>query len=93
MQGVGVEDWLSIFIFVFGVHGRIIGVGGRGWNSSIGLRSAAICTMLFVYGRFSWIITAFRAGPVPAGQLGGDKKLLSWTIPIRALKKWGGSTN
>lgn len=38
--------------------------------------------MLFVYDRVSWIITAFRAGPVPAGQLGGDKKLLSWTIPI-----------
>lgn len=54
---------------------------GRRWDLSIGLQNAAICAMLFVYGRF-WIITAFRAGPVPAGQLGGDKKLLSWTIPI-----------
>lgn len=29
MQGVGVEDWLSIFIFVLGVHGRITGAGGK----------------------------------------------------------------
>lgn len=82
MQGVGVEDWLSIFIFVFGVHGRITRAGVGRWNSSIGLQNAAVCTMVFVYDRLSWIITAFRAGPVPAGQLGGDKKLLSWTIPI-----------
>lgn len=87
MQGVGVEDWRSIFIFVFGVHGRITGAGPGGGNSRIGLRSAAVCMMLFVYDRFSWIIMAFRAGPVPAGQLGGDKKLLLWTIPIEPSRR------
>lgn len=89
MQGVGVEDWRSIFIFVFGVHGRITGAGTGGGNSRIGLRRAAVCMMLFVYDQFSWIIMAFRAGPVPAGQLGGDKKLLLWTIPIEPSKKSG----
>lgn len=70
MHGVGVEDWRSIFIFVFGVHGRITEAGVMRWNSSMGLRSAAICTMLFVYDLFSWIITAFRERPVPADQFG-----------------------
>lgn len=92
MQGVGVEDWRSIFIFVFGVHGRITGAGAGGGNFRIGLRRAAVCMMLFVYDRFSWIIMAFRARPVPAGQLGGDKKLLLWTIPIEPSRRVEGLT-
>ena len=53
--------------------------------------------MLFVYDRFSWIITAFRTGLVPAGQLGGDKKLLFMddTQEVEGLTEttpstWGG---
>lgn len=51
MHGVGVADWLLILFlclaFTDALQGRCQEV-----ESSIGLRNAAICTMLFVYDQF-----------------------------------------